>query len=105
MYFSLQMAGAEISVSMLLLLLAAFTQAAVALTVSTLTTHQLHTVLCVWTVAHRHFAPGRPLVVWLPRKMPDVARSALSEILPQRDELQTVNVLLRKLHEGIRWLI
>ena len=48
MHFSLQMAGADMSVSMLLplmLLLAAFTQAAVALTVSTLTTDQLHTVL------------------------------------------------------------
>jgi hypothetical protein len=90
---------------LLLLLLAAVTQPAVALTVSTLTTDQLHTVLCVWTVAHRHFAPGRPLVVSLPRTTSDVARSALSELLPRRDDLQTMNILLGKLHEGIRWPI
>ena len=89
------------SVSILLLLmLTAVTQAAVALTDSSLTTDQQHTVLCVWTVAHRHFAPGRPLVVSLPSTMPDVARSALSKPLPWRDDLQTVNVLLGKLHEG-----
>jgi hypothetical protein len=72
------------SVSMLLL--AAVTQAAVALTVSTLTAEQVHTVLCVWTVAHRYFTPGRPLVVSLPRTTPDVARSVLNEPLPQRDD-------------------
>ena len=83
-----------------MLLLAAVTQAAVALTDSTLTTDHLHTVLCVWTVAHRHFAPGRPLVVSLPRTTPNVTHSALSEPLQQRDDLQTVNVLLGKLHEG-----
>ena len=92
------------SVSMLLLL-AAVTQASVALTVSTLTTDQLHTVLCVWTVAHRHFAPGRPLVISLPRSTSHVARSAFSEPLPQRDDLQTVDVLLGKLHEGTSWPI
>ena len=54
------MAGADMAVS-ILLLLTVVTQAAVALTDSTLTTDQLHTVLCVWTVAHSHFAPGRPL--------------------------------------------
>jgi len=107
MQFSLQMAGADISVSMLLLmLLTVVTQAAaVALTDSTLTTDQLHTVLCVWTVANRHFAPGRPLVVSMPRTTTDVARSALSEPLPQRDDLQTVNFLLGKLHEATRWPI
>ena len=95
------------SVSMLLLLLwpVAVTQAAVALTVSTLTTDQLHTFRCVWTVAHRHFAPGRPLVVSLPRTTPGVVSSALSEALPQRDDLQTVNFLLGKLHEATRWPI
>ena len=94
------------SVSMLLLmLLAAVTQAAVSLTVSMLTTDQLHTVLCVWNVAHRQFAPGRPLVVSLPSTKPHVARSALSEPLTQRDDLQTVNALLGNLHEGTRWPI
>ena len=93
MKFSLQMAAANTYVRILLLLLTAITQAAVALTVSTLTTDQLHTVLCVWTVVHRHFAPGRPFVVSLPRTTPDVARSALSEPLTQRDDLHTVNVL------------
>jgi hypothetical protein len=100
------MAGGDLSVSMLLLLLAAVTQAAaVAITVSTLITDQLHTVLCVWTVAHRHFAPGKPLVVSMPPTTPDFAHSALSEHLPQTDELQTVNGLLGKLHEGTRWPI
>jgi len=46
MHFSLQMSGANKAVSMLLLL-TAVTQAAVALTHSTLTTDQLHTVLRV----------------------------------------------------------
>jgi len=94
------MARSDIAVSMLLFLLTAVTQASV-----TLTTDQLHTVLCVWTVAHRHFAPASPLVVSVPRTTPDVSRSALRDPLPQRDELQTVNVLLGKLHEGTRWPI
>ena len=103
MHCCLQMAGSYIAVSMLLL--TAVTQAAVTLTDSTLTTVQLHTVLCVLTVAHRHFAPGRPLVVSMPRTKPDVTRNALSDPLPRRDDLQTVNVLLGKLHEGTRWPI
>jgi hypothetical protein len=104
MHFYLQMAGADMAVS-ILLLLTAVTQALVALTDSTLTADQLHTVRCVWTVAHRHFAPGRPLVVSLPRTTPDVARNALSSPLPQRDSLQTANILLGKLHEETRWPI
>jgi hypothetical protein len=98
------MSGANMAVSILLLLIA-ITQAAVTLTDSTLTTDQLHTVLCVWTVAHRYFAPGRPLVVSLPRTTPYIARSAISDPLPQRDDLKTVNVILGKLHEGTRWPI
>ena len=94
-----------VSMLLLLLLLTAVTQAALALTHSTLTTDQLHTVLCVWTVAHRHFSPGRSLVVSLPRTTPDVARTALNDPLPQRDDLQTVNAILGKLHEGTRWPI
>jgi len=105
MHSSFQMAGYDIAVSILLLLLTAVTQAAVALTDSTLTTDQLHTVLCLWTVANQYFAPGTPLVVSLPRTTPDVARSALTEPLPQRDDLQTVNFLLEKLHEETRWPI
>jgi len=88
-----------------LILFTAVTQSTVALTDSTLTTDQLHTVLCVWNVAHRHFAPGRPLVISLPRTTPDVALSALSDPLTQKDDLQTVNVLLGKLHERTRWPI
>jgi len=89
----------------MLLILTAVTQAAVVLTDSTLTTDQLHTVQCVWTVAHRYFAPGRPLVVSLPRTKPDVTRSALGDPLPQGDDLRTVNVILGKLHDGTRWPI
>ena len=89
----------------MLLLLTTVTQAAVALTDSTLTTDQLHTVQCVWTVAHSYFAPGRPLVISLPRTTADIARSALSDPLSQRDELKTLNVILGKLHEGKRWPI
>ena len=92
------------SISMLLLL-SAVTQASVALIHSTVTTDQLHTILCVWTVAQKHFAPGRPLVVSLPRKTPDVTRSDLSIPVQQRDDLQTVNDILGKLHEETRWAI
>ena len=92
------------SISMLLRL-TEVTEAAVALTDSTLTTDQLHTVWCLWTVAHRYFAPGRPLVLLLSRATPDVARSSLSDPLTQRDDLQTVNVILGKLHVGKRWPI
>jgi len=106
MHFSLQMTAVNMTVSMLqLLLLTAVTQASGALTDSTLTTDQLHTDLCVWSVAHRHFAPARPLGVSMPRTTPDVARRPLSDPLPQRDDLQTVSVLLGKLHEGTRWPI
>jgi len=41
----------------------------------------------------------------MPGAMPDFARSSLSDPLPQRDDLQTVSVLLGKLHEGTRWPI
>jgi hypothetical protein len=103
MYFSLQMTRANMAVRMLqLLLLTAVTHAAVPLTVSTRTTDQLHTVRCVRTVAHRYFAPGRPLVVSLPPTTPDVAPTALSAPLALRDGLQTVSVLLGKLHGGTR---
>jgi hypothetical protein len=106
--FSLHMSATHMAVSillLLLLLLTAVTPAAVALTHSTLTTDKLHTVLCVWTVAHRYFAPGAPLVVSMPRTMPDVTHSALSDPLPQRDDQQMVNIILGKLHEGTRWPI
>jgi hypothetical protein len=85
------------AISMLqLLLLIAVNQAAVPLTVSTLTTDQLHTVRCVRTIAHRYFAPGRPLVVSIPPTTPDVAPSALSVPLALRDDLQMVNILMGK---------
>ena len=101
------MTGADISVSILLplLLLNSATQAAVLLRDSRLTTQQLQTILCVWNVAHKHFAPGRPVVVSLPRTKPDVSRSDLSDPLPKRDELETVNFILGKLHEVKTWPI
>jgi hypothetical protein len=105
MHFSLQMGGADIALSMLLLLTTAVTQAAVSPPDSTLTTDQLHTVLCVWAVAPTHFTQGRLLVASLPRTKPFVAPSALSDPLPQRDDLHTVNIILGKLHEGTRWPI
>jgi len=104
MHLFLQMAAADMAVRMLLLLLAV-TQAAVALTPNTLNSDHLHTVLCLWNVTDRHFAPGNTLVVSMPRTRPDVARSALSDPLPQRDDLEPVSVLLGKLHEGTRWSI
>jgi len=103
-HLSLQMAAADLAVSMLLLL-TAFIQVVLALRDITLTTDQLHTVLCVWNVAHRHFAPGRTLVFSLPRTTLDVNCSAISDPLTQRDELRMVNVILGKLHEGTRWPI
>ena len=90
---------------LLLMMMSEVSQAAIPLTDSTLTTQQLQTVLCVWTVAHKHFTPARPLVVSLPRTTPNVARSDLSDLLPQSDELQTVNFILGKLHEGTSWPI
>jgi len=105
MHFSLQMARNDVSVSILLLLAAVSQGAAEALPASTLTTDQLHTVLCVWAVAHRHFAPGRTLVVSLPRTTKNVARRALSEPRPNRDDLKTAKFLLGKLHEETRWPI
>jgi hypothetical protein len=106
MHFSLQMSRTNMAVSMLqLLMLATLTQAAVPLSVSTLPTDQLHTVSCVWTVAQRYFEPGRPLVVSLPPTTSDVATSVLSAPLALGDDLQTVNILLEKLHGGTRWPI
>jgi len=104
MHFTLQMAVAEMFFNMLLAL-TAFIQTDLALRDSTLTTDQLHTALCVWTVAHRDFAPGSSLVVSMPRTTLYVARRYLGDPLPQRDDLQTVSVLLGKLHEGARWPI
>jgi hypothetical protein len=65
----------------------------------------MRTALSVLTVAHRNFTPGRTLVVSLSRTTLDVARHALSETLPKKDELQTVNVILGKLHGGTKWPI
>ena len=104
MHFSLQNAVADMDFS-ILLLLTAITQVRLALTDFMLTIDQLNTVLCVWTVAQRHFAPARTLVVSMPRTAPEVALRPLSDPLPQRDDLQTVSILLGKLHEGTRWPI
>ena len=99
MHLFLQMAAADMAVSMLLLLLlTTVNQAAVALTTNTLTSDQLHTVLGLLTVTHRHFAPGNTLVVSMPRTRPDVARSVLSDPLQQRVDLQTVSVLLGNIY-------
>jgi len=100
------MSGADMTVSILLLLLLnSVTQAEAVVTDIRLTTQQLETVLCVCTVAHKHFAPGRPLVVSLPRTTPEVVRSDFSVCLTQSDELLTVKFILGKLHEGTRWPI
>jgi len=104
MHFSLQMGETEMFVSMLMLL-TALSLAASALTDMTLITDQLHTVLCVWTVAQRYFPPGKPLVLSMPQTTPDVARRALSDLLPLSDELWMVNGILRMLNEGTRWPI
>ena len=105
LHFFLQMSGFDMAVGMLLLLLFAVTQSALALTQNTLTTEQLHAVLCVWTVANRHFVRGRTPVVSLPRTTSPVARSTLNEPLLQKDNLQSVNVILGMLHEGTKWQI
>jgi hypothetical protein len=106
MHFYLQIAKPDMpKCIMLQLLLTVVTQATVPLTHSTLTTDQLHTALCVWTVTHRLFAPGRSLVVSLPRTTTYVDRHVLSETLPQKYDLQTVNVILGNLHEGTKWPI
>ena len=67
----LQTAGTDMVVSMLQLLpLTAVTQDAVALTDSMLTPNLLERVLCLWTIAHRPFAPGKLRDVSLPRTTP-----------------------------------
>ena len=55
-----------------------------------------HSPMCV-DRRTQTFRTRKPLVVSLPRTTPDVALNDLSESLPQRDYLQTVNVLLGKL--------
>ena len=70
-----------------------------------LTTEQLHTVLCVETIAHRYFTPGRPLIVSLPGSKQEVTRRTFRETLPQADDMQLLNAILEKLNEGTRWPI
>jgi len=101
MHFCLQMAVAD-KVFIMLLLLTAVTQHPLTLTDSTLSTEQLHTVLCLRTVAHRDFAPANSLVFSNSRTSPDVASSPLSDPLSQTDDLHTASVLLGKLYGGTR---
>jgi hypothetical protein len=67
-----------------------------------LTTEQLHTVLCVETIAHRYFTPGKPLTVSLPASGQDVTRR---ETLPNADDMQLLNAILETLNEKTRWPI
>ena len=67
-----------------------------------LTTEQLHTVLCVETIAHRYFTPGKPLTVSLPASRQDVTRR---ETLPNADDMQLLNAILETLNEKTRWPI
>jgi hypothetical protein len=70
-----------------------------------LTTQQLHTVLCVETIAHRYFTPGRPLVVTLPGSKQEVTNTTFKESLPHADDMHLLNAMLEKLHERTRWPI
>jgi hypothetical protein len=70
-----------------------------------LTTDQLHTVLCVETIADRYFAPGRPLVVSQPDSRQEVTGRPLRETVPHKDDLHILNAMLEKLNEKTRWSI
>jgi len=70
-----------------------------------LTTEQLHTVLCVETIAQRYFTPGKPLIVSPPASSQEVAPRALRETLSHADDMQLLNAILETLNEKTRWPI
>ena len=87
------------------LLFTAFIQALHAGSDMALTTEQLHTVLCVETIAQSYFTPGRPLIVSLPASRQEVTRRTLRETLPYADDMQLLNAILEKLNKKTRWPI
>jgi hypothetical protein len=70
-----------------------------------LTTQQLHTVLCVGSIAHKYFTPGRPLIVSLPASSQEVPRTKFRETLSHTDDMQLLNAILEKINERARWPI
>jgi len=87
------------------LLITAFTQAVHAGIQMALTTLQLHTVLCVETIAHKYFTPGRTLTVSLPASRKEVSRPPFKETLSHTDDMQLLDAILKKLNERTRWPI
>jgi len=83
----------------------AFIQAVHAGSDMALTTQQLHTVLCVETIAHKYFTPGRTLIVSLPASRQEVSRTPFKETLPHADDMQLLDAILEKLNERTRWPI
>jgi hypothetical protein len=67
-----------------------------------LTKEQLHTVLCVDTIAHTYFTPGRPLVVSLHDMGQESTHKQLIQTAPHRDNLLLVKFMLQKLHDTVK---
>ncbi|XP_033611240.1 uncharacterized protein LOC117283066 [Cryptotermes secundus] len=87
------------------LLFVVFTQGVLTESNNILTTQQLHTALCVETIAHRYFTPGSPLVISLPGMGQTGIHRPFLGILQHRDHLQMVNFLLENLNERTTWTI
>jgi hypothetical protein len=87
------------------LLFTAFISAVHAGSDMALTTEQLHTVLCVETIAHKYFTPGRSLIVSLPASKQEVTYRAFKETLSHTDDTQVLNAILEKLNKNTSWTI
>jgi len=87
------------------MLFTAFIQAVHAGSDMALTTQQLHTVLCVESIAHRYFTPGRTLIVSLPASRQEVSRTTFKQTLSHTDDMQLLDAILEKLNERTRWPI
>jgi len=87
------------------LLITAFIQAVHAGSDMALTTQQLHTVLCVESIAHRYFTPGRTLIVSLPTSRQEVSHRAFKQTLSHTDDTQLLDAILEKLNERTKWPI
>lgn len=59
-----------------------------------------HVALCVLSVAQRHFARGKPVVMSTPSSVRDAREHKL---LPRSNEIQLANEMLQNLHEESEW--
>jgi len=87
------------------LLITAFIQAVHAGSDMVLTTQQLHTVLCVESIAYKYFTPDRTLTVSLPASRQEDTRPTFRATLFHADDIQLLDAILEKLNERTRWPI